>query len=122
MTANFEGIKDGPCKDELIVVTCSVVGTTLRWTIIDSSFVISGSNTVTLSANPNDEGRRSVIPTSATNLEFYQNETVQNLTHPSSSRIKSELRFRFDAENEYVVVSCTNTMSLEMSDIIIIGM
>lgn len=121
VTTKFEGNKVGPCMKEVIVVRCSVVGTTLRWTITDSFFVINGTNTVTLSANPSDEGRYFVVRTSRTNLEFYQNGTVQNLTHPSSSTIEAEVHFQLVAENDFVAVSCASSMATQERNITLLG-
>lgn len=108
ITTNYEGTQDGPCPDEPIVVTCSVEGSTLRWTIPDTSLNITSSNEVTFLARPEDVGRISKIYTSANALVFYQSETVQNSADLSSSTIVSEMHFRLPNANEFVVIQCAD--------------
>ena len=101
MTTNYEGTKDGPCIEEHIIVTCSVVGRNLRWTILNTSFEIpSGENTITLSAISDHTGKNFSIPTTSVVLQFYQNET-------SNSTIESEMHFHLNA-GEFVNVSCAD--------------
>lgn len=107
MTTNFEqDNNDGPCSNDHIVVTCSVVGSFLRWSITNTSLNISGSNTVIMFANPDDEGKHSVIQTSTITLGFYQNRTVRNSLDVSNSTIEAEMYFQLSTD-EFVVVSCT---------------
>ena len=109
MTTNYEQVsKDGPCSNENIVVACSVVGSFLRWNITSTSLVISGSNTVTMFANPDDEGKETFISTSALNIDFYQNRTVRDPMNFSDSIIEAEMHFQLNA-SQFVTVSCTNS-------------
>ena len=100
-------MNDGPCSGELVVVTCSVVGSSLRWTVTDTSLNIIGSNTVTMIANEDHVGTVLFITTTTIRLKFYQTRTTQNITHPSSSTIESQMQFRL--EEGFVEVSCTDS-------------
>lgn len=106
---NYDTTKDGPCPDELVVVTCSVVGTSLTWTVTDTSLKILGSNTIIFFANehPVDIVPYAVIPTTTIDLEFYQTRTTRNTAHPSSSKIESQMQFRL--EDGFVEVVCTDS-------------
>lgn len=121
IATNYDAIKDGPCSGELVVVTCSVVGISLTWTVTDTSLSITGSNTITLIANEADVGTVSIIGTTTISLKFVQTETTQNMTHPSSSTIESLMQFRL--ESGFVVVSCTDyDLETDVITIITLGM
>ena len=105
---NYNEMNDGPCSGKRVVVTCSVVGSSLRWTVTDTSLNIIGSNTVTMIANEDNVCTFSFITTTTIRLEFYQTRTTQNRTHPSSSTIESQMRFPFEADG-FVEVSCTDS-------------
>ena len=105
---NYNEMNDGPCSGELVVVTCSVVGSSLRWTVTDTSLNIIGSNTVTMIANEDNVCTCSFITTTTIPLEFYQTRTTQNMTHPSSSTIESQMQFRPEVDG-FVEVSCTDS-------------
>ena len=107
MTTNYEGVKDGPCPGEPIIVSCSAVGQTLRWTVTDTSLELTSLNSVTFTATSSDIGRQRTISTNSTILKFYQNETVENTTHRSNSKIYSEMHFYLDVD-EFVAVTCTD--------------
>lgn len=107
MTTNYEGLKEGPCPHEHIIVSCSVVGWTLRWTVTDTSLKLNSSNPVTFFAVSQHIGLEQTIHTSTIDLKFYQNDTVVNPTHPSSSRINSEMHFHLIA-GEYIHIECTD--------------
>lgn len=106
ITTNYEGIKDGPCSGELVVVTCSVVGISLRWTVTDTSLNIIGHDTLIMVASEDHVGTVLVITTTTIDLEFYQTRTTQNMTHPSSSTIESLMMFHL--ANGFIDVSCTD--------------
>lgn len=108
MTTNYEETQVGPCPDELIVVTCSVVGFALRWIIVDTSLNITSLREVRFSARSGAEGSKGVISTSTIDLVFYQNETVRNYSDLSSSTITSEMYFHLPNANEFVIVQCAD--------------
>ena len=103
MATSYEE-KDGPCSGELVIVTCSVMAPSLRWTILDTSLMLTSENTITLLATSEGYGNRYVITTSTIDLVFYQNETFQNSTHPA---IYSEMYFRL-YDTEFIHVKCTD--------------
>lgn len=107
MTTNYEGVKEGPCPHEHIIVSCLVVGWTLRWTVTDTSLKLNSSNPVTFVAVPQHIGRQQIIHTSTIDLKFYQSGTVVNSTNSSNSKINSEMHFHLNA-GEYIHIECTD--------------
>ena len=121
IASNYDAIKDGPCSGELVVVTCSVVGASLRWEVTDTSLSIIGDNKYTLFANEDDVGCMYNIPTTTISLDIYQASTTQNKTHRSRSAIESQLQFHL--ASGFVVVSCTDSSSeTGVKSISILGM
>lgn len=118
LTTNSE---DGLCSGDPITVTCSVIGSSLRWTVTDTSLEIIGSDTVTLNANSDSVGTLSSIRTSTIPLEINQTGTIQNLTHPSSSSIESQMQFHL-LTGEFVEVSCGTAHDVRVVYISPIGM
>ena len=107
ITTNYEGTKDGPCPAEPIIVYCSVIGQTLRWTIVDTSLELNDSSIVTIPALSEKVGNQWIISTSTIDLKFYQNETIQNSTHPSNSAVNSEMHFHL-IHGEFIHIECTD--------------
>lgn len=107
IVTNYDTIKDGPCSGELVVVTCSVVGVSLRWNVTDTSLSIIGSNTITLIANEEHVGTVSIIQTTTIPLTFIQTGTIQNMTNPSNSIIESQMQFRL--ASGFIEVFCTDS-------------
>ena len=105
LTTNYEGARGGPCPDTLIVVSCSVIGPTLRWNVTDTSLELTSSSLVIFFAVSQDVGNSKIISTSTINITFYQNDTVQSSTHPSTSIIYSEMHFHLNVD-EFVNIKC----------------
>ena len=105
------------CPEEPIIVKCSVRGEILHWHIGKTSFVMLRKD-VTFYAGLNDEGKYSYLNTTVGRLNFYQNGSYVDSNSTISEKIlNSELHMHLNGANDYIEVSCQQSLVFEITTI-----